>query len=75
MLGVPGSPAIPPGMGYDIDNNRALSAQVDGLLFVRAMLGFKGASLTNGISFETNALRPASADIESYLRARCGLLN
>jgi uncharacterized delta-60 repeat protein len=74
MLGVPGSPAIPTGMGYDIDNNRVLNAQADGLLFVRGMLGFKGASLTNGINFGS-ALRTAPADVESYLRARCGVLN
>jgi uncharacterized delta-60 repeat protein len=75
MLGVPGAPAIPVGMGYDIDNDRTLSARVDGLLFVRAMLGFRGASLTSGISFGLHALRTVPADVESYLRARCGLLN
>ncbi len=75
ILGLPGAPTIPAGMGYDIDNNRTLSAQVDGLLFVRGMLGVKGASLTNGISLGSGALRETSADIESYLGTRCGLLN
>ncbi len=75
ILGVPGAPAIPAGLGYDIDGNGTLSAQIDGLLFTRAMLGFRGDSLIGNVSLGSSARRKATADIESYLKTRCGLLN
>ncbi|MGL4230029.1 MAG: hypothetical protein ACRCWJ_01565 [Casimicrobium sp.] len=72
MLGVPGSPAIPPGLGYDIDGSNTLTAGTDGLLFTRYMMGFRGSALTSGISFGLSG-RTNATDIESYLRNRCGI--
>lgn len=73
MLGVPGAPTLPPGLGYDIDGDGSLSAARDGLLFARRMLGFSGSALIGGISWTATVRRESAADIESYLRTRCSL--
>jgi LDH2 family malate/lactate/ureidoglycolate dehydrogenase len=71
MRGQPGGATIPSGHGYDIDGNRVTNPAVDGLLIVRRMLGFKGSALVQGLSL--GGARTTAADIETYLRNRCGI--
>ena len=51
----------------DIDASGAIGALTDGLLVLRFMFGFTGATLTNGAVDLTNCTRCQADDIESYL--------
>ena len=57
----------------DVDGDGAISATVDGLLATRAMLGFSGTALTNGITFVGAATRTTAATILPYLKTSCGM--
>jgi uncharacterized delta-60 repeat protein len=74
MLGAPGSPTLPPGLGYDIDGDSTIGAATDGLLFARYMLGFRGNALTAGITLSGFGGRSSVAELETYLKNRCGIL-
>jgi hypothetical protein len=45
----------------------------DALIAVRAMLGFKGSALVDGIAFAHGAERSASAALSAFLSLRCGV--
>lgn len=63
----------PPGTrcSLDIDGDGVLSPQTDGVLWARAMLGFRGANLTQNAT-STNAVRKTAAQVEAHLITHCG---
>jgi uncharacterized delta-60 repeat protein len=64
----------PPGerCSLDLDGDGVLSPQTDGLLWTRALLGFRGANLTQ-TAIGVNAVRKTSAQIEAHLITHCGI--
>ena len=57
----------------DVDGDGKVIATTDGLLLTRAMLGFTGSALINGVTFAPHALRKTGADIRDYLISQCGM--
>ena len=55
----------------DVDGNGSVNALTDGLMLVRAMLGFTGANVTNGAVVGTPP-RATWAAIQPFLNANCG---
>jgi len=51
---------------FDIDGNGASDALTDGLLAMRYLFGFRGATLTNG-AIGSGATRTTPSAIESYI--------
>ena len=72
MLNVPGSLTLPRSLSYDVDGDKQVLAEKDGLIFLRAMLGFKDAAVTIGINL-SNARRKTWPELRSYLNAVCGM--
>lgn len=58
----------------DIDGNNATEAQTDGLLLLRAMLGFTGTSVTNNALGTGTPTRGDWPAIRSYLTDSCKLV-
>lgn len=58
---------------YDIDGDGETRAETDGLLLLRAMLGFRGDALITGV-IGTNATRRTAQDIQAFLTNACGML-
>jgi hypothetical protein len=56
----------------DVDGD-GVGTATDALLVLRAALGLKNATVTNGIVFSTNAMRRNWSDIRSYLVTECGM--
>jgi uncharacterized delta-60 repeat protein len=54
----------------DIDGSGNVQTAVDGMLFTRSILGYKGSGLIGGITFPTNATRSSPLSIEGY-RSSC----
>lgn len=63
--------AMRDGLSVDVDGDGVVNAK-DAQLVMRALLGFRGAALTAGLSF-TNSSRQSGADLRSWLTANCGL--
>ncbi|HJO82768.1 MAG TPA: hypothetical protein QF520_10230, partial [SAR202 cluster bacterium] len=53
-------------MGFDIDGNGTIDALTDGLLLLKSMFGFEGASLIDG-TLATNAIYTDATTIESRI--------
>jgi len=60
------------GCAVDIDGNGTISAATDGLLLVRAMLGFTGTAVTSGALGSGTLARSDWASIRAFLNANCG---
>lgn len=60
------------GCSVDVDGNGTISAATDGLLLVRAMLGFTGTAVTNGALGSGVLTRSDWASIRTFLNANCG---
>ena len=58
---------------YDIDGDGETRAETDGLLLLRAMLGFRGDALITGV-IGTNATRRTAQDVQAFLTNACGML-
>ena len=58
----------------DIDGNNATEAQTDGLLLLRAMLGFTGTSVTNNALGTGTPTRGDWPAIRTYLTDSCKLV-
>ena len=58
-------------IAYDIDDDGRSDAATDGLLLLRAMLGFRGTALVSG-AIGVNATRRTALDIENFLTSSCG---
>jgi hypothetical protein len=56
---------------YDIDGDGQTNAATDGLLLLRAMLGFRGDALIAG-ALGANATRRTANDIQNFLSGSCG---
>jgi hypothetical protein len=56
----------------DIDGDSSVDAATDGLLLLRALLGFSGSAATNG-AISACATRTSWLDIRSHLVSSCGL--
>lgn len=56
---------------YDIDGDGQTRAETDGLLLLRAMLGFRGNALIAG-AIGVNATRRTVFDIQNYFSYNCG---
>lgn len=56
----------------DVDGNGVADYATDGLLLIRALLGFSGTSVTNG-AVGASALRADWPAVRSYLAGTCGL--
>ena len=56
----------------DIDGDSSVDAATDGLLLLRALLGFSGTAVTNG-AVSPCATRTTWTDIRSHLAGTCGL--
>jgi hypothetical protein len=56
---------------YDIDGDGQPTAATDGLLLLRAMLGFRGTALISG-AVGANATRRTAIDIQNFLSSSCG---
>jgi uncharacterized delta-60 repeat protein len=54
----------------DIDGSGGVQTAVDGVLFARSILGFKGSTLITGIAFPASATRSSPLAIEGY-RTSC----
>lgn len=63
--------AMRDGLSVDVDGDGVVNAK-DAQLVMRALFGFRGAALTEGLSFASSA-RQAGADLRSWLTANCGL--
>jgi hypothetical protein len=61
------------GANLDIDGDNIHTRDVDGLLMIRALLGFTGTSVTGGISIPSAATRRDWTAIRGHLRDNCGL--
>ena len=57
----------------DIDGNGSVTAATDGLLLLRALLGFSGTAVTNGALGAGTKTRGDWASIRQYLSGTCGL--
>jgi uncharacterized delta-60 repeat protein len=57
----------------DIDGDGEIIATLDGLIITRAMLGFAGSAVLQGLSFSPNARRSTWAQISNYLAQQCGM--
>jgi hypothetical protein len=55
----------------DVDKNTSTNADSDGLMILRAMLGYKGDGITDGL-IGANAQRNAQ-EIRTYMKEACGL--
>jgi hypothetical protein len=58
---------------YDFDGDGFVKPETDGLLLLRAALGFTGNSVTNGV-VGANAARSDWGAIRSYMQSACGML-
>jgi uncharacterized delta-60 repeat protein len=63
---------------FDLDGDGQLNPAVDGLIMLRASLGFGGASVLQGVSFPSGAKRNAwggggANDLRQYLVSQCGM--
>lgn len=58
--------------GYDIDGDSQVRADTDGLIILRALLGFTGNRLVDGV-VGANATRRTAAEITTHLVNACGL--
>jgi uncharacterized delta-60 repeat protein len=57
----------------DIDGDGDVGAATDGVLLLRALLGFTGGALIADVPFATNATRITAASVGTFLSTRCGL--
>ena len=57
---------------YDIDGDGQLEPLTDGLLLLRYLFGFRGATLVNGAVDLANCTRCTAAEIEAYIEALQG---
>jgi len=55
---------------YDLDGDGVVRAETDGLLLLRAMLGFRNSALVSG-AIGVSATRRTGAEIVSYLTTSC----
>ena len=55
---------------YDVDGDGFVRAETDGVLLLRALLGFKGSALVTGAT-GTTASRRTGDEILNYLRNNC----
>lgn len=60
------------GCALDIDGNGTISATTDGLLLVRAMLGFTGTAVTDNALGAGTLARGDWPSIRAFLNANCG---
>lgn len=63
---------------FDLDGDGRVDPSVDGLILLRAALGFSGASIVQGVTFPEGAKRTVwggsgADDLRHYLAARCGM--
>jgi hypothetical protein len=65
-------PAAAAGCSLDIDGNNAVDALTDGMLLLRAMMGFTGTAATGG-AVGQGATRSDWVAIRAYLNGNCGL--
>ncbi|MEO7256120.1 MAG: hypothetical protein ABIZ64_17990, partial [Casimicrobium sp.] len=68
-----GFPSAARNCSMDVDGDGRVIATIDGLLLTRAMLGFTGVALINGITFAAHASRTTERDIREYLVGQCGM--
>jgi len=54
----------------DIDGDAAFNPAIDGVLLVRYAMGFRGPSLTSGLTFAGAATRTLPADIVTYIQGK-----
>jgi len=59
-------------VNYDIDGDGQTRAETDGLLLLRAMLGFRGTALITG-AIGVNATRRTALDIQNFFSSYCSL--
>ncbi len=57
----------------DVDGDGRVIATIDGLIVTRAMIGFTGIALINGVTFAPHASRTTEKDIREYLVGQCGM--
>ncbi len=57
----------------DIDGDGRNTATVDGLIYMRVMLGLTGSAVVNDINFAANASRNTWPAIRNYLVSQCGM--
>lgn len=57
----------------DLDGDGLMTATVDGLIYMRVMLGMTGNAVVNGIAFPANATRNTWPLIRDYLVTQCGM--
>jgi uncharacterized delta-60 repeat protein len=58
---------------FDVDGDGLTTATIDGLIATRVMLGLRGPTVINGISFPANATRNTWPLIRDYLVSQCGM--
>jgi uncharacterized delta-60 repeat protein len=64
---------------FDLDGDGSVNPSVDGLIMVRASLGFSANAMLQGVNFPRNAKRTVWGgggmnDLRQYLVAQCGML-
>ena len=60
-----------PACSLDVDGSQRIDAMTDGLLILRAMLGFTGSAVTDNAT-AGNATRGTWALLQPYLNGNCG---
>jgi uncharacterized delta-60 repeat protein len=58
---------------YDVDGDGVANSLTDGLVIVRAQLGFRDAAVTNGVSIPAAAPRKTWAQLRDFMVYTCGL--
>jgi uncharacterized delta-60 repeat protein len=57
---------------YDVDGDGVTNSLTDGLVILRAQLGFRDAAVTNGVSFAASAPRKTWAQLRDFMVFSCG---
>jgi len=74
VLRVQGGPNTYSMCSFDIDGDGLIKPETDGLIMLRAMLGFSENRLLQGITVPARARRATSAAIRNFLVSQCGVV-
>lgn len=73
VVALQGGPFTYARCSLDIDGDGAIRAEIDGLMWSRAMLGFDIAQIIGSINFAASAVRNSALAIRQFLNEHCGM--
>ncbi len=68
-----GGPYMYSACSFDVDGDGVVTAQTDGVIWLRAMLGFRESRLLPGVTIAPGARRTTSSEIRDFLLSHCGI--